>query len=130
MTYKLFEIPSESGSHIGIIAATDEKLEIKKYSPEEAKEEFTNLASQWTQDVEGMSSTVEMTKHPAYQKIVSIGKVVVPFLLDDLRQNPLYWLPALRQITQENPVQPEHKGKIKLMAEDWLNWGKKEGYVA
>jgi hypothetical protein len=64
-----------------------------------------------------MSSTVEMAKHPAYQKIVKMGKAVVPFLLEDLRQNPLYWLPALRQITQQNPVQPEQRGKIKQIAE-------------
>ena len=64
-----------------------------------------------------MSSTVEMAKHPAYQKIVKMGKAVVPFLLEDLRQNPLYWLPALRQITQQNPVQPEQRGKITQIAE-------------
>jgi hypothetical protein len=125
MTYRLFEIPDENGSHTD----TDETLEIKKYNPEEAKEEFANLASQWIQDVEGMSSTVEMVKHPAYQKIVSMGQVVVPFLLEDLRQNPIYWLPALRQITRQNPVKPEQRGKIKQMAEAWLNWGKQEGYI-
>lgn len=76
-----------------------------------------------------MSPTADMVKHPAYQRIVNMGQVVIPFLLEDLRQNPLYWLPALRQITQENPVQPEQRGKIKLMAEAWLNWGKQEGYI-
>ena len=114
---------------VALVAIIDEKLETKKYNAEEAKKEFSNLASQWTQDVEGMSSTVEMVKHPAYQKIVSMGQAVVPFLLEDLRQNPIHWLPALRQITQENPVQPEQRGKIKQMAEAWLNWGKQKGYI-
>ena len=121
MTYKLLKIPSESGNH------TD--LESEEYTAEEIQAEFTDLASQWIQSVEGMSSTVEMAKHPTYQKIVSMGEVVIPFLLEDLRQNPLYWLPALRQITQQNPVQPEQRGKIKQMAEAWLNWGKQEGYI-
>ncbi|MCY7332558.1 MAG: hypothetical protein LH649_07830 [Pseudanabaena sp. CAN_BIN31] len=114
MTYKLFEISS------------------KKVNPvsEEIQERFIKLASQWTQDVEGMSSTVEMTKHPIYQEIISMGKAVIPLMLKDLSQNPLYWLTALRQITQENPVPPEHKGKVKQMAEDWLNWGKQQGYLA
>ncbi len=125
MTYRLFEIPDENRSHTD----TDETLEIKEYNPEEVKEEFANLASQWIQDVEGMSSTVEMVQHPAYQKIVSMGQVVVPFLLEDLRQNPIYWLPALRQITQQNPIKPEQRGKIKQMAEAWLNWGKQKGYI-
>lgn len=114
---------------VALVAIIDEKLETKEYNAEEAKKEFANLASQWTQDVEGMSSTVEMAKHPAYQKIVSMGQAVVPFLLEDLRQNPIYWLPALRQITQENPVQPGQRGKIKQMAEAWLNWGKEKGYI-
>jgi hypothetical protein len=105
-----------------------------KISPERShhsklKEEFTNLASQWTHDTEGMSSTVEMAKHPAYQKIVSMGKAIIPFLLEDLDQNPIYWLPVLRQITQVNPVQPEQRGKIKQMANAWLDWGKQEGYI-
>ncbi len=114
MTYKLFEIPS------------------KKVNPvsEEIQEKFTKLSKQWIQDVEGMSSTVEMTKHPAYQEIINMGKAAIPLMLKDLSQNPLYWLTALRQITQENPVSPEHKGKIKQMAEDWLNWGKQQGYLA
>ena len=121
MTYKLLKILSESGNH--------SDLESGEYTAEEIQAEFTDLASQWIQSVEGMSSTVEMTKHPAYQKIVSMGKAVVPYLLEDLRNNPLYWLPALRQITQQNPVQPEQRGKIKQMAEAWLNWGKQEGYI-
>jgi hypothetical protein len=127
MTAKLFEIPSESSNQVESFARQKQTDFI---IGEEVKEEFIKLASEWTQQTEGMSSTVEMSKHPAYQKIVSMGKAVIPFLLEDLHQNPLYWLPALRQITQENPVQPQHKGKIKLMAEDWLNWGKKQGYVA
>ena len=121
MTYKLLQSPSETGNH--------SDLENGEYTAEAIQAEFIDLASQWIQSVEGMSSTVEMTKHPAYQKIVKMGKAVVPFLLEDLRQNPLYWLPALRQITQQNPVQPEQRGKIKQMAEAWLNWGKQEGYI-
>lgn len=42
----------------------DEELDIKKYNSEGVREEFANLAAQWTQDVEGISSTVEMVnKH-------------------------------------------------------------------
>ena len=114
MTNQLFEIPSKSNINPDTQAL---------------QEKFTKLATQWIKDVEGMSSTVEMTKHPAYQEIVNMGASVIPLLLKDLHQNPLYWLPALRQITQENPVQPEQKGKIKLMAQAWLNWGKQKGYI-
>jgi len=116
---------------VALIAIVDDPdAAILENEENEIQEKFHELADQWTQDVEGMSSTVEISKHPIYQEIINMGKSVIPFMLQDLTQNPLYWLTALRQITQENPVQPEHKGKIKLMAEDWLNWGKKQGYVA
>ena len=99
-------------------------------NPEEIRQKFTALASQGRQEVEALSSTVEMSKHPAYQEIIKMGEGVIPFLLEDLQQNPLYWLPALGQIAQENPVLPEQRGKIKQMAQAWLNWGIQKGYIA
>ncbi|MEM9541055.1 MAG: hypothetical protein AAGA60_16330 [Cyanobacteria bacterium P01_E01_bin.42] len=95
----------------------------------ETRKKFTDLASQWIQEVEGLSSTVEMTKHPLYQEIIEMGEKVIPLLLEDLQQNPIYWLSALRQITQENPILPEQRGKIKQMAAAWLNWGRQKGYI-
>ncbi len=119
MTYKLFSIA----------IVDDPDATTLENRADEIQEKFHKLAEQWTQDVEGMSSTVEMTKHPVYQEIINMGQSVIPLMLKDLRQNPIYWLPALRQITQENPVLPEQRGKIKQMAEAWLNWGKEKGYI-
>jgi hypothetical protein len=129
------QLPEESLSQVidwlnALHRQTSQAKMATRDRPEEVKKEFINLANQWIQAVEGMSSTVEMSKHPAYQKIVNMGQAVIPFLLEDLRQSPLYWLPALRQITQENPIQLEQRGKIKPMAEAWLNWGKQKGYIA
>jgi hypothetical protein len=115
---------------VALVAIINTDTQISEDEIIAAQEKFTELASQWTKDVEDMSSTVEMVKHPAYQEIINMGKAVIPLMLKDLSQNPLYWLTALRQITQENPVPPEHKGKVKQMAEDWLNWGKEQGYLA
>ena len=114
MTYQIFEISSKNNRN-----PDDQALQ----------EKFNTLATQWINDVEGISSTVEMTKHSTYQKIVNMGEPIIPLLLSNLDQNPLYWLPALRQITNENPVSPEQKGKIKQMAQAWLNWGKEKGYI-
>jgi hypothetical protein len=114
MIYQTFEISSKNNHN-----PDDQALQ----------EKFNTLATQWINDVEGMSSTVEMTKHPTYQEIVKMGESIIPLLLENLDQNPLYWLPALRQITNENPVAPEEKGKIKQIAQAWLNWGKEKGYI-
>ncbi|WP_293135585.1 hypothetical protein [Okeania sp. SIO3I5] len=89
---------------------------------------FFTLAEQWEREVEGMSSTARMSQHPAYQEIIQMGTQIVPLLLQELKRNPLYWLSALEEITGENPIKPEQRGRIKQMAEAWLKWGKERGY--
>jgi hypothetical protein len=91
---------------------------------------FYSLAQKWQNDIEGLSSMAQMTKHPAYQEIINMGEKVIPFLLKDLETNPLYWLTALHNITGENPIKPEQKGRIKQMAQAWLDWGKTKEYIA
>ncbi len=86
----------------------------------ELAEKFYSLASQWQSDVEGMSSTAQMSQHPAYQEIIGMGTKVVPLLLRELKQNPLYWLLALSEITGENPIKPEQRGRVIQMAEAWI----------
>lgn len=95
----------------------------------ELAEKFYSLASQWQNDVEGMSSTAQMSQHPAYQEIISMGTKVVPLLLRELKHNPIYWLLALSEITGENPIKPEQRGRVKQMAEAWIEWGKNQGYA-
>lgn len=90
-------------------------------------DKFYILASQWQSEVAGMSSMAQMSQHPAYQEIINLGQQIVPLLLLELKANPLYWLTALSQITEENPVKPEHRGRIKQMALDWMEWGKNRG---
>ena len=96
----------------------------------ELTNKFNSLAKQWQNDVAGLSSMSQMTKHSAYQEIINLGKDVIPLLLEDLEKNPLYWLTALHNITGENPIKPEQKGRIKLMAQAWIDWGKNKGYIA
>lgn len=103
-----------------------------KQNPEldsELAEKFSSLAEQWETAIEGMSSTTRMSHHPAYQEIIQMGDKIVPLLLKELTRNPLYLLSALQEITGENPIQPEQRGRIKQMAEAWLEWGKKQGYT-
>lgn len=91
--------------------------------------QLEQLAKQWENGVEGYSSTAQIFEHPAYQEIISMGIQVVPLLLKELKNNPIFWLLALKEITGVNPIKPEHRGKIKLMAEAWLEWGRTQGYV-
>ena len=95
----------------------------------EVIDKFYTLAAEWQNEVEGMSSTVQMSQHPAYQEIINMGSQVVPLLLSELKKNPIYWLAALNEITGENPIKPEQRGRVKQMASAWIEWGKDRGYA-
>ncbi len=93
-------------------------------------DKFYALASDWEKEVAGLSSTAQMSQHPAYQEIINMGTKIVPLLLSELKKNPLYWLSALSAITGENPIKPEQRGRVKQMASAWIEWGKNQGYAS
>ncbi|MEG3843559.1 hypothetical protein [Microcoleus sp. herbarium14] len=95
----------------------------------EIVDKFYALASDWEKEVAGLSSTAQMSQHPAYQEIISMGTQIVPLLLSELKENPLYWLSALSAITGKNPIKPEQRGRVKQMASAWIDWGRNQGYA-
>ena len=58
-----------------------------------------------------------------------MGNPAVPLLLEELRREPDHWFWALEAITQENPVPEDAAGKVRLMAQAWVEWGAREGYA-
>ena len=70
-----------------------------------------------------------MMKHPAYQQIIDLGEPVIPLLLAELKREPDFWFAALQKLTGVDPVPKENAGKIKLMAQAWLEWGRQKGFV-
>jgi hypothetical protein len=36
---------------------------------------------------------------------------------------------SFASITEQNPVPDEARGKVRLMAQAWIDWGKQRGYV-
>lgn len=98
-------------------------------NPPEIVEKFYALASDWEKDLAGLSSTAQMSQHPAYQEIISMGTQIVPLLLSELKRNPLYWLSALSAITGKNPIQPQQRGRVKQMASAWIDWERNQDYA-
>jgi hypothetical protein len=90
---------------------------------------FLRLKSEWEIATAHLSSVTEMSMHPTYQQIIGMGPVAIPFILAELRNRPGHWFWALKAITGDDPVLPGHRGRIKQMAQDWLEWGKKQGYL-
>jgi len=89
---------------------------------------FNSLASEWKRDTRFHSSIIEIAMHRAYQRIIGMGHSAIPPILNDLRKEPNQWFWALHAITGENPIQPDHRGKIREMVDDWLEWGRSRGY--
>jgi len=84
---------------------------------------FYRLKSHWEAETAFLSSVSDIAMHPAYQQIIGMGSVAVPLILREMKKEPGHWFWALKSITGEDPVPPEHRGKITAMTEDWLLWG-------
>jgi len=90
---------------------------------------FDALVAQWQNDTRPLSSTTAMERHPAYQEIIAMGSEAIPLLLRQLQREPDFWFSALHILTGENPIKPEHRGKVSKMAAAWVQWGKERGYL-
>ncbi|MEH2242453.1 hypothetical protein [Nostoc sp.] len=94
----------------------------------EIKDTFMKLANQWRSETKHMSLMSDMILHTAYQQIIGMGTNAVPLILEELTREPEHWFWALRSITGANPIKPEDRGRVKKMAEAWLDWGRQHGY--
>jgi hypothetical protein len=92
------------------------------------RETFEILAEAWERDRPRGADIEQMTKHPAYQRIIAMGEPAVPWLLQRLAEKPDHWFVALNAITGARPVPPESRGRIKEMTQAWVNWGLQQGY--
>jgi hypothetical protein len=95
---------------------------------EQLDDVFQDLMRRWREERGPTSSTTEMAMCPAYQRIIGLGPVAVPLILRELERDPDHWFWALKAITGADPVVPEHRGKLREMSRDWVNWGRDRGY--
>lgn len=90
-------------------------------------EQFRALADHWYEESRFQSSIPLITGLPSYQAVIGLGPSVVPLILREMETRPGFWFTALRAITGENPVRPEHRGDVARMVTDWLAWGRRQG---
>ncbi|AKT36954.1 hypothetical protein [Chondromyces crocatus] len=100
----------------------------KESSEVELRVRFDALVQKWLSETAHLSSLDAIVQHGAYREIIGMGPRVIPLILRDLEQEPKHWGTALRELTGENPIPPEHAGRVRLMAEDWVRWAKERGY--
>jgi hypothetical protein len=90
------------------------------------RERFNNLARQWREDTQWLSSTTEIAMHPAYQAIIGMGPGALPMIVNELRADSGDWFWALKAISNEDPVPPCDRGVINKMKIAWLRWAEQK----
>ncbi len=90
---------------------------------------FQRLAAEWKEQSRYLSNTAQMAMLKPYQRIIGMGEPAVPFILEELQREPNQWFWALEVITEDNPVPPDAAGNVRLMAQAWIEWGKRNGLV-
>ena len=84
---------------------------------------FRHLTAWWKSDTEFQSSVSRIAMHPAYQRIIGMGKDVLPLILRDLETTQAPWFWALQAITGVDPVPVDDRGYIDRMTRAWIRWG-------
>ena len=90
---------------------------------------FHYLTKKWKEETMIISSVNVIESNPSYLEIIDMGKKVLSLIFQDLKSDPAFWFFALEKLTGCNPIEESHRGFIKLMKEDWLKWGKENGYI-
>lgn len=120
VTQKASESDSNTLAIVGTLAAARSQRERR----------FKRLVSEWKDQRNGYSSDpLELAMCVPYQKIMAMGPEVVPLILRELEQQPDHWFWALNMLTDSNPICPEHAGYFNEMVNDWLQWGRENGFL-
>ena len=69
-------------------------------------------------------------KHRAYQEIMAIGMPTIPFMLKEMKRNPMIWVNALQSLTGVNPAKARFPKSPEEISGAWIKWGRAHGYIA
>lgn len=125
-----YEFHSGVVDFLNNIISTITVIVLREQKKQRTQQRFRKLAKQWFDEAGYLSSTTEAVIHPAYQQIIGMGEDAIPLLLKELQKPSGRWFWALKAITGENPVPAKHRGKTKLMTQDWIDWGVEKGYIS
>ncbi|MEX0725656.1 MAG: hypothetical protein WEB58_16260 [Planctomycetaceae bacterium] len=95
-----------------------------------SRERFQKLAAEWKTQSRYLSNSAQMAMLKPYQQIIGMGTAAVPMILEELQREPDQWFWALESITAENPVPDEAAGRVRQMAQAWIDWGRERGYLS
>jgi hypothetical protein len=95
----------------------------------ETKRRFDRLVREWKAIESPSSSAMELAMHEAYQQIIGMGPIAIPWIVEELKKEPDHWFWALYCLTGGvDPVPPTERGDIEAMSAAWLKWASENGY--
>jgi hypothetical protein len=130
---QIVKVATSSWNVVCEFQSQSDKSKILTVTPDAVR--FRDFAMQWRKERNSLSSSAwDNVRSPAYQRIIGMGERALPFILREIKRetmtgDPDDWFVALWSITGENPVPPESRGRLKEMANAWLNWGLRLGYI-
>lgn len=89
---------------------------------------FLKLKDKWKSETLYYSSSSHIFNNSAYKEIIALGSKSIPWIIRELKKTNDHWFFALKKISGENPVNPNHYGLITKMKEDWIEWAQKNNY--
>lgn len=88
---------------------------------ESIEQHVARLLKRWREETAYLSSSSAITGHPAYQELIELGPVALPFLFRDLEQTgDGYLSKALTALTGAHPIPADERGQVRKIAETWL----------
>jgi len=67
--------------------------------------------------------------HPAYQKIIGMGKEALPFIFREMQNRRGDWFWALEALVEEHEQPPARQDNFNAAMAVWLKWGEDNGYL-
>ena len=99
------------------------------FADESLEATFQSLLERWRRETRYQSSSTTICTHKAYQRIIGLGKPVLPLILREMEQRPGQWFWALRAITGEEPEPEAMAGDVVGLSRVWIEWGRDNGIL-
>ncbi len=106
---------------VGILENIHQQLEVAA--------QFEVYYKQWKAETVFESNGREILENTHYQKIINMGEVAVPLILEKYIQANDHWSYALRNITGISLNEATHSGNLEAIRTDWIEWGIKNKWI-
>jgi Holliday junction resolvase-like predicted endonuclease len=103
--------------------------QVEQEAPGTLEQEFNELARQWRRETGMLSLIRQKAMHPAYQKIIGMGRDALPLIFLEMRNRSGDWLWALEAIARPKVNPARDTANFKDAVAAWLKWGEENGYA-